>query len=391
MNNRWCVLTLLFSVRTAMAFQFQSVAALAPLIRQDLGISIADIGFLIGLYLAPGMVFALPGGAIGHRFGDKKIVLIGLALMIAGGLLMALSAQWSLQIAGRLLAGVGGVLLNVVMSKMVTDWFAAREIATAMGIFVNSWPFGIALALVVLPLVAAAGGLALANLVTTGLIATGLLAFLGLYRPVVQAPAPAGRESAVPRDRILTALILAGLVWGLYNAALAMIFSFGPSLLAERGWSVAAASSTTSIVLWVLVVVLPLGGLLADRSRSPAGVLVVSMAVFAVMLVVAARMDGVLVGFVLLGVFASLAPGIIMSLPARILTPGTRAIGMGIFYTIHYAIAVLTPWIAGILAELAGTTRATFDFGAALLVAACLITGVFFWLAARIRPAATPA
>ena len=148
MTSRWQALALLFSVRMAMAFQFQAIAALSPLIMRDFNTDIADIGLLIGLYLSPGIVLAFPGGAIGKRFGDKPAVLFGLVLMICGGTFVALSSDWSVQIGGRLVAGIGGVILNVLMSKMVTDWFAGREIATAMGIFVNSWPVGIALALV---------------------------------------------------------------------------------------------------------------------------------------------------------------------------------------------------------------------------------------------------
>ena len=52
MANRWSILALLFAVRTTMAFQFQSVAALAPLIQRDFGVNLADIGLAIGLYLA---------------------------------------------------------------------------------------------------------------------------------------------------------------------------------------------------------------------------------------------------------------------------------------------------------------------------------------------------
>ena len=54
-----------------MAFQFQSVAAVAPLLSNAFGVSLADVGILIGLYFAPGVALALPGGAIGQRFGDK--------------------------------------------------------------------------------------------------------------------------------------------------------------------------------------------------------------------------------------------------------------------------------------------------------------------------------
>ena len=48
---------------------------------------------------------------------------------------MALSSSWSVQIPGRLVSGAGGVIFNVQMTKMVADWFAGQEIATAMAIF----------------------------------------------------------------------------------------------------------------------------------------------------------------------------------------------------------------------------------------------------------------
>src|SRR5512147_79267 len=111
-----------------MAFQFQSVAAVAPLLGGKFGVSLADIGLLIGLYFTPGVALALPGGAIGQRFGDKPTVLGALPMMLIGGLAMALTDYWTMQIAGRVVAGGDGVLLNVQMSKMVDDWFAGREI-----------------------------------------------------------------------------------------------------------------------------------------------------------------------------------------------------------------------------------------------------------------------
>lgn len=113
LRNRWLILAVLFVVRLTMAFQFQSVAAVAPLLAARFGVGLADIGLLIGLYFTPGVALALPGGAIGQRFGDKPTVLGALLLMLVGGLAMALSDSWTVQIAGRLVAGAGGVLLNV--------------------------------------------------------------------------------------------------------------------------------------------------------------------------------------------------------------------------------------------------------------------------------------
>jgi MFS family permease len=384
MTSRWGVLALLFAVRTAMAFQFQAVAALAPLMRSELGVSLADIGLLIGLYLAPGIALATPGGTIGRRVGDKAAVITGLVLMVIGGLMMAVSDAWGAQIAGRLIAGTGGVLLNVLMSKMVTDWFSGKEIATAMAIFVNSWPVGIALALVVLPTVGAVHGIGAAHLTAALYAAAGLLALTILYRsPSATVESAAPQAATRPTGGTLRALLIAGLIWGLFNAAVAMVFGFGTSMLAERGWSPTAASSATSLVLWLVAVSVPLGGFVADRTGRNDAVLIAGCLGFAVLLVFAARTDAVILAFIALGLVSGIAAGPIMSLPVRVLPPETRALGMGLFFTLFYVFVVVAPWVAGHLANAVGTARITFDLGALMLVACCGLAVAFGKVTAR--------
>jgi MFS family permease len=324
---------------------------------------------------------ALPGGAIGKRYGDKLVVMTGLALMTVGGLIMTFSLTWRLELLGRLLAGVGGVLLNVLMSKMVTDWFAGKEIATAMAIFVNSWPVGIAMALILLPPIAGSGGVSSAFLFTSALVALGMAALAGLYRAPQAAQTAGPASAAKPGGRTLLAVIVAGLIWGLYNGAIAMVFSFGPSMLAERGWSVQAASSVTSVTLWLVALSVPVGGLLADRTGRHRLVLVGGMLAFAAMLLVTARVDTVVPAFVALGLVSGLSAGPIMSLPSRVLLPETRAIGMGVFFTLFYLIAVLGPVIGGYAATLAGTAGITFDLGCLMLIACCPALWLFEMLA----------
>jgi MFS family permease len=382
--GRWGCLALLFGVRTAMAFQFESVAAVAPMIRSEFGVGVADIGFLIGLYLAPGIVLALPGGAIGKRFGDKTTVLVGLALMTCGGLIITLTGVWHLQIVGRLMAGIGGVLLSVVMAKMVTDLFVGKEIATAMGILINSWPFGIALALLVLPPIAVHGGVPLAFLASTAFVFVGCILLAVFYRqPKIQAAAHGGDDW--PSGDALWAVIVAGAIYGLVVGSFGMIFGFGPLLLAERGWTVASASSVTSIVLWLAFVSTPLGGLVADRSGRHDAVMVVGFVAFAIMLTAAARTDAVVAAFVVLGLVSGFPVGVIMSLPARVLSPSTRAGGMGIFFAVFYCFIVAAPWVGGWLTGWAGSARVTFDLGAAMLIAGCAALWLFEILARKAR------
>jgi MFS family permease len=373
--NRWGVLAVLFTVRLTVAFQFQSVAAVAPLLGREFGLGLADIGLLIGLYFTPGVAIALPGGAVGKKFGDRNTALLALALMLIGSLMMAATHDWRVQVAGRLIAGAGGVLLNVQMTKMVTDWFAGHEISTAMGVFVNSWPAGVALSLLTLPAIGTVYGVSAVHLAVAVMIAP-CIALAAIYRPPAQAAAAVTTSARLGR-RALMAVTAAGLIWGLFNVGFAIIFSFGPSLLVERGWTIAAAGSTISIVLWLAALSVPAGGLIADRTKRPQSVVVGGCILFAILMLALPRESAVVPTVIALGLVAGLPGGPIMSLPARVLQPATRAIGMGIFYTVYYAAMMLGPIIGGACAKWTGSAAAAFDFGAVLLLACPLILWAF--------------
>ena len=375
MRNRWGVLAVLFLVRLTMAFQFQSVAAVAPLLSGKFGVSLADIGLLIGLYFAPGVVLSLPGGAIGQKFGDKRTALIALVMMLVGSLAMALTELWSLRIAGRLVAGAGGVLLNVQLTKMITDWFAGKEMATAMAIFVNSWPAGVALSLLSLPLIGTAYGLAAVHLFVAALIAVGAV-MAAFYRAPEHAIAGVA-SSARLSVRLMMAVIVAGLIWGLFNLGFAMIFSFGPTMLVERGYTIAQSGSVISIVLWLAVFSVPLGGFVADRLKRPQFVLVAGSLLFALLMLLLAHSGVVIPLVVALGLISGQPAGPMMSLPARVLEPATRALGMGIFYTLYYAAMTVGPIVAGAAAKWTGSAAAAFDFGAAVVLACPLLLWLF--------------
>lgn len=378
MAERWRMLAVLFLARAAMGLQFQAAAALSPLMMARYEVGLADVGLLIGLYLSPGVLIAAPGGAIGRALGDKRAVALGMALMLAGAVIAALAESWSGQIAGRAVAGVGGVMLNVLMAKMVTDWFEGRELATAMGLFVNSWPVGIALALVALPPLAVAAGLGAALAAVALCVAGGLALLLAGYR----APDGAAASQAAPgparlRGAALACVLIAGAIWGLYNAALGMIFSFGPALLAERGWSAAEAGSAAGLALWIVALSVPLGGVLADRLGRRDGVLFAGLAIFAAAMLAAPYGESMGLVFAALGAVGGLAAGPAMSLPADVLRAETRAFGMGLFFTLFYVAAVLAPILGGRLADAVGDAGSTFQMGGAMLIACCALLGAF--------------
>jgi predicted MFS family arabinose efflux permease len=87
LESRWFILAVLFIARFALGYQFQSAGSVAPYLIRNLGVDYAQIGVLIGVFILPGVAISVPSGFLVSRFGDKNIVLAGMALMVAGGAL----------------------------------------------------------------------------------------------------------------------------------------------------------------------------------------------------------------------------------------------------------------------------------------------------------------
>jgi MFS family permease len=288
--------------------------------------------------------------------------------MAAGGLIMGLGGTFGTAALGRLVGGSGGLILNVILTKMAADWFAGREIITAMAFLLSSWPLGVALALVCLGPLAATGSWSLAMYLTTAACLLGLVLILALYRrpDSTGGPKPAGPVRAGLGRQDLTLVGLAAMIWMLYNVSFIILPSFGPAFLSSSGLSPARAGQLTSLVSWILIGSIPLGGYVAEKLGRPNGFLIwcaigTSLAVLGFGFGLAP-----LPLLISLGILFGPQAGIIMSLPTQVLSPEKRASGMGFFYSFYYLGLAAIPPLAGLMGDLSGDPAAPLVFGAAV-------------------------
>ena len=372
-GNRWVVLALTVVARTAVGFQFQSVAAVGPFLVADLGLSYAELGTLIGLYLLPGVALALPGGMLGTRFGDRTVILLGLGLMTLGGAAVGAGTAWPVTAGGRLASGAGGVLVNMQSAKIVTDWFAGRELATALGIMLASWPLGIWLGLAMLATVAAGTTWRVAILVTT----LGTVLAFGLMLVCYRAPPAEQEGQSVARrwwqitgwEATLTAVV--GLAWASLNAGFMLFLSFGPKLLLERGATPAGANLVIGWASLLSILTVPLGGMLLDRVRRRDALIAAGLGGSGAACAALALGGPAPLWSILAGILIAPVAGVV-AMPGEVLSPRSRNTGFGLFYTLFYAGMGLAAPVAGYLVDRGG--------GAAAL-----------WLAASLWLAALPA
>jgi predicted MFS family arabinose efflux permease len=347
LENRWLALALIFVDRFALGFQFQSVGSVAPYLVRDFEIDFVQIGTLVGLYLLPGAFIAIPGSLVGRRFGDKRVALGGIALMIAGGVISGAAPTFWLLTAGRLLSGIGASFLIIMASKMIADWFTGKELVVAMSVNIVGWPMGVAAAQAIQSRIAESHSWSAVFYLTSILLGAALLAMVALYRdaPIVV------RRLEKPRGlsrRELWMVCVAGAIWMLVNAAYLVIVTFGPTLLIERGTTISAAGFAVSLFSWVAMGALPLGAYVVTRYRISDPMTIIGLlasVAFGSLIPFFPNAPQLL--FVLFGIAFSLALPVISTLPARLIAPENRAMGFGIYFIWFYAGTPLLTAVGG--------------------------------------------
>jgi MFS family permease len=388
-TSRWAALAVVFLTRLSMGFQFQSIASVGPFLVEEFRLTYAQLGWLLGLFLLPGSAIALPGSALGRRFGDRRVAVAGLALMTVGGAITATSGGLATACAGRVVSGIGGVLLNVVLAKMVADWFAGRELSTAMAIMLTAWPAGIALAVASLGAVAALVSWRVTVHLTAAVAALAGVLMVALYRDPPAVPAAAGGAPGPARRlprRVVALAAAVGLAWGLFNAGFIVFLGFAPAVLVARGATIAQAGLLVSVAVWITLGSVPLGGWLADRARRRDALIVAGSLGAAAGIVALVRLPGPLLWAVLTGLVAGLTPGAMMTLLPQSVAAEHLALGFGVYYTVFYlGMAVAQP-AAGLVRDLSGRPDTPVDFAAALMAATALALAGFRLVQRRATP-----
>jgi len=306
--------------------------------------------------------------------------------MAAGGSICGLSEHYWLLWIGRLISGIGAVGVNVVMTKIVVDWFAGKEIATAMAVFLVGYPIGIALALSTLGYFATSDGWPLAFFATAAFSFVALVVFVTTYRHSDMVGTTAERTTRLTIGEIAM-VSLSGLIWALYNAAYIIIVSFVPIYLVSEGLSLGTAASLVGVGIWVTMASSPFGGILVDKYRRSSLVIIVSVLIwaFGILLVIPwSHSVPLLTGLLIVtAVIGNLAPGPIVALTSEVVRPQARGAAMGIFYTWLYGGIALGPVLGGYAIDITGSSAAAIYMIAVLGTLTVIALGLFRTLQAK--------
>jgi EmrB/QacA subfamily drug resistance transporter len=123
-----------------------------PSIREDLGISISELEWIVNGYALTFGVLLLSGGKLADMFGRRRIFMVGLVIFTASSFFCGFANSAGVLIGARVIQGSGAALMNPATLSIIVATFPPRQRGTAIGI----WAGVSAMALAIGPLVGGA-------------------------------------------------------------------------------------------------------------------------------------------------------------------------------------------------------------------------------------------
>ncbi|MEU9955958.1 MFS transporter [Streptomyces sp. NPDC050982] len=132
--GKWILLTTVLG--SSMAMLDSTVVNVAlPTIGRDLDADLAGLQWTVNAYMLTLAGLILLGGALGDRFGRRKVFVVGVVWFAAASLLCGLAPSAGVLVAARALQGIGGALLTPGSLALIQASFHPDDRARAVGLW----------------------------------------------------------------------------------------------------------------------------------------------------------------------------------------------------------------------------------------------------------------
>jgi EmrB/QacA subfamily drug resistance transporter len=135
-TNPWVVLVLICIAQFMVILDATIVNVALPSIQKDLGLSEANLQWIVNAYALVFGGFLLLGGRAGDLLGRKRLFLIGLVIFTGASLLDGVSQSSGMLIGARALQGLGAALISPAALSIISTTFAeGKERSRALGVW----------------------------------------------------------------------------------------------------------------------------------------------------------------------------------------------------------------------------------------------------------------
>jgi len=126
-RRAWLIWLVALAVYLVAVFHRSSLGVAGLLAADRFGISSTQLAFFTVLQLVVYAGMQIPVGVLLDRYGSRRLLLAGLALMSAGQLAFAFATSFPVAVASRAVLGAGDAMVFVSVIRLVAVWFLVRQ------------------------------------------------------------------------------------------------------------------------------------------------------------------------------------------------------------------------------------------------------------------------
>lgn len=275
--------TLVIACGVVAALHVGKLPPALPVLRDALGVSLVQAGFLLSAVQAASMVLALALGLGVARLGLRRSLIMGLLILAAASMAGAFAPSAGALLLGRAAEGVGFLLVSLAAPALIRALVAPQRLSLRMGLWGTYMPTGMALALLAGPLVMSRLGWH-AWWLGLGLLAAAMAAWalrtLGWNDPGT-SPLQATRPPTAGWTAVLRQTLgqrgpwLVALAFGSYSSQWITVIGFLPTIYADAGVAQGTAGLLTALAAAANIMGNVMAGRLLHRGRPPVQLLLV--------------------------------------------------------------------------------------------------------------------
>ncbi len=131
-SGRWVLLASILGSALA-ALDATVVHVALPVLGEELDAGLSGLQWTLNGYLLTLSALILTGGALGDRYGRRRMFIVGVVWFTVASLLCGLAVNLEMLIAARILQGVGGALLAPASLAIIQASFHPEDRARAVG------------------------------------------------------------------------------------------------------------------------------------------------------------------------------------------------------------------------------------------------------------------
>ncbi len=352
---------------------FALLYPLLPFIAEDLDLSYTEVGLLKATFSGASSALQIPAGAVGMRFGEAFILMLGNIWVGLGLVLMAMTGSFALLLGASLIGGIGGNAQHPLAASLVSKSVPKNQMATALGTLNFTGDLGKLIGPAIAGIIAVQFGwrAALASLgLFTALFTIGLL--MNSRSNGKHQVDTATTTVADDNEQVKSGFNYVMIAGGLDTATRGASLTFIPFVLADKGFSAATISVLFSIIFAAGAAGKFACGWLTDRKGILPVIAVTELVSAAVLIALVFAQPWMVVPLLLLFGFALNGTSSALTVAVTTFVPASkRARGFGNYFTVSLVSSALAPLLFGFVGDMAGLV--TIFVGMSALTAAVVV------------------